>query len=70
MPARPGVTPRRAPSSSAECRLRERLDRRPGHVDRVRRAVDLGQDVADAGGLDDGPDRAAGDDAGALARPA
>src|SRR6476620_3366380 len=44
----------------------ERLDRAAGHVDRVRRAVGLGQDVADAGGLDDGADRATGDDAGAL----
>src|SRR5262245_32694173 len=45
----------------------ERLDGRPGHVDRVRRAVDLREDVADAGRLDDGPDRATGNDAGALA---
>ena len=48
----------------------QRLDRRAGHVDRVGRAVDLGQDVADAGRLEDGADRAAGDDAGALARRA
>src|SRR6185295_16013903 len=44
----------------------ERLDRGPGHVDRVRRAVGLGQDVADAGRLDDGADRATGDDARTL----
>src|SRR4029079_11343720 len=44
----------------------ERLDRGPGHVDRVGRAVGLGEDVADPGRLDDGADGAAGDDAGAL----
>src|SRR6476620_4685772 len=46
----------------------ERLDRGPGHVDRVGRAVGLGEDVADPGRLDDGADRATGDDAGALRR--
>src|SRR5690349_2017628 len=46
----------------------ERLDRRAGHVDRVGRPVDLREDVADAGGLEDGSDRATGDDAGALRR--
>src|SRR6266550_875303 len=46
----------------------ERLDRRPRHVDRVCRAVDLGKDVADTGRLDDRPHRAAGDHAGALGR--
>ena len=44
----------------------QRLDRRPDHVDRVGGAERLGQDVADAGRLDDGANRAAGDDAGAL----
>src|SRR4029079_3063220 len=44
----------------------ERLDRAAGHVDRVRRAVRLGQDVADAGRLDDGADGTPGDDARAL----
>src|SRR3954465_9737349 len=44
------------------------LDRGAGHVDRVRGAVDLGQDVADAGRLEDRADRAAGDDGGALRR--
>jgi len=37
-----------------------------GHVDRVGRAVDLGQDVVHAGRLDDGTHGAAGDDAGPL----
>src|SRR6478609_10717623 len=46
----------------------QRLDRRAGDVDRVRRSVDLGEDVADPGRLDDGADRATGDDAGALRR--
>src|SRR4029450_5914030 len=46
----------------------QRLDRRPGHVDRVGRAVGLGEDVADARGLDDRAHGAAGDDAGALRR--
>src|SRR4029079_3700149 len=40
------------------------------HVDRVRRAQALREDVADAGELEDGADAAAGDDAGALARRA
>src|SRR5262245_40443865 len=42
------------------------LERRARDVDRIRRAERLGQDVADAGRLDDGAHRAAGDDAGAL----
>src|SRR4051794_4426655 len=37
-----------------------------GHVDRVGRAVDLRQDVADPRRLDDGTHGAAGDDAGSL----
>src|SRR5262245_37528956 len=45
----------------------EALEGRPGHVDRVGRAVHLREDVADPGGLDDRTDGAAGDDAGALA---
>src|SRR4051794_1563969 len=44
----------------------ERVERGAGHVDRVGRAVDLGQDVADAGCLDDGADGTAGDDARSL----
>src|SRR5262245_37578120 len=44
----------------------QRLDRRPRDVDGIGGALDLGQDVADPGRLDDGPDRATGDDAGAL----
>ena len=35
-----------------------------GHVDAVGRTERLGQDVVDAGHLEDGPGRAAGDDAG------
>src|SRR5258706_3311066 len=46
----------------------QRLDRGPGHVDRVGRAVDLGEDVADPGGLDDGTNGATGDDPGSLGR--
>src|SRR5215210_6484706 len=42
------------------------VERGAHDVDGVRRAERLGEDVADAGGLDDGPHRAAGDDAGAL----
>src|ERR1035437_2982973 len=44
----------------------QRVDRGPGDVDRVGRAVDLGQDVTDPGRLHDGPDSAPGDDPGAL----
>src|SRR6476646_6588306 len=44
----------------------EGLDGRPGDVDRVGRAVGLGQDVADARGLEDRAHGAAGDDAGPL----
>src|SRR5215212_5543410 len=43
----------------------ERGERRPRQVDRVAAAERLGQDVADAGQLDDGPHRAARDHAGA-----
>src|SRR5262249_51035701 len=43
------------------------LERGAGHVDGIRRAVDLRQDVANAGRLHDGAHRAAGDDARALA---
>src|SRR5262245_20385144 len=46
----------------------EGLDGGPRRVDRVGRAVDLREDVADAGGLEDCTDGAAGDDAGALRR--
>ena len=62
-------TPRRALSSSAECRLR-----RASIVARTTLTglvePRLRQDVAHAGGLDDRAHRAAGDDAGALARRA
>src|SRR5207237_4853886 len=40
------------------------VDRGVDDVDGVRGAERLGQDVLDAGGLDHGPDGAAGDDAG------
>src|SRR6188508_2575997 len=46
----------------------KRLDRRAGHVDRVGRAVDLREDVADAGRLEDRAHRATGDDTGTLGR--
>src|ERR687887_832814 len=46
----------------------EAVDRRLEHVDRVRRAETLRQDVADSGQLEDGADAATGDDAGSLAR--
>src|SRR4029453_12053001 len=46
----------------------QRLDRRLGDVHGIRGPVDLGQDVVDAGGLDDRTNGAAGDDAGALRR--
>src|SRR6266513_314026 len=46
------------------------VDRRLQHVDRVRRAEALGEDVPDAAELEDGADPAAGDDAGSLARRA
>src|SRR5665811_400583 len=42
------------------------LKRRPRDVHRIGRAKDLGQDVPDACGLDDGADCAAGDDTGTL----
>src|SRR5581483_3580902 len=48
----------------------EAVDGRLRHVDRVRRAEALREDVADAGELEHGTDTAAGDDAGALARRA
>ena len=58
---------------AAERATRWRLLERPQagegrahHVVRVVRAEALGQDVLDAGRLDDGADRAAGDDAGAV----
>src|SRR3954462_13106370 len=44
----------------------QRLDGCARHVHRVRGAMDLGKDVADARCLDDRADRTAGDDAGAL----
>src|SRR5687768_10509745 len=44
----------------------QRLDGGPGHVHRIGRAVDLREDVADAGRLEHGAHRAAGDHAGAL----
>src|SRR5439155_743098 len=46
------------------------VHRRLRHVDRVRRAEALREDVADPGELQDGTDPAAGDDAGSLARGA
>src|SRR5919108_1097674 len=46
----------------------ESLDGGLEHVDRVRRAEALREDVADAAQLEDGADAAAGDDAGSLAR--
>src|SRR5262245_29559155 len=44
----------------------ERVDRGLEHVVRIVRAERLGQDVLDTGGLQHGPDGAAGDDAGPL----
>src|SRR5204863_9855903 len=44
------------------------VDRRLEHVDRLRRPEALRQDVANPSELEDGPDAAAGDHAGALAR--
>src|SRR6266576_5743281 len=44
------------------------LDRRPRHVDRVCRPVDLRQDVAHPDSLEDRPDGATGDHTGALRR--
>ena len=41
------------------------LDRRPGHVDGVRRAERLGEHVVDPGRLEDGAGGATGDDTGA-----
>src|SRR2546428_6348846 len=46
----------------------EAVDRRLGHVDRVRRAEALRQDVADAGQLEHGADAAARNHAGPFAR--
>src|SRR6266516_363786 len=43
------------------------VDRRLQHVDRVRGAEALREDVADSGQLEDGAHAAAGDDAGSLA---
>src|SRR5919198_1123606 len=46
----------------------EPVDRRLRHVDRIRRAEALREDVADAGELEHGAHAATGDDAGSLAR--
>src|SRR3990167_6763410 len=46
----------------------EGLERRADHVEGVRRAEALGEDVLDAGGLEDRAHAAAGDDAGAGGR--
>src|SRR6476620_680506 len=46
----------------------QRLDRGARDVHRVRGAVDLREDVVDAGGLEDGANGTTGDDAGALGR--
>src|SRR6185436_1515750 len=46
----------------------EAVDRRPCHVDRVRRAEALREDVADPGQLEHRPDPAACDHTGSLAR--
>src|SRR5206468_12206625 len=48
----------------------EPVDRRLGHVDRVRRAEALRQDVADPGEVEHRADAATGDDARSLARRA
>ena len=57
--------PRSAATSSGRLSVAQPRDRRVRDVDRVRRAERLGHDVADAGHLEDGPRRAAGDHAGA-----
>src|SRR5438876_7348756 len=64
----PAREPNAAPGAELLGRMQapERLDRGSGHVDRVRRAVGLRQDVANAGRLDDGSHRATGDHAGPL----
>ena len=63
-------TPRRAEMSSAECRLRSASSVARVTFTGLVEPYDLGQDVVDPGRLDDRADRAAGDDAGALARRA
>jgi hypothetical protein len=60
------LTPRRADSSSAECRLLRASSVARSTLTGLVEPSDLRQDVADAGRLDDGAHGAAGDDAGAL----